>query len=188
MAFTARTEETRMTTDSTAISAPPSTLEQNRAVVQEFFAGIHERDIDRMQAVWEHGTVDAFPGFRTMKVPEEQRTFFLAFFDAFHDWKVEVLDITCEGDVAVAHWRLTAGFTGPGLFDGFTHTGAKGTVQGCDRIVVRGGRIVHLDAYFDTTEMARAIGLMPPAGSAMDRGMKKLVNAQTRVKRALKRS
>lgn len=168
--------------------ASPTTIEQNRAVAREFFTAVHERDIERMQACWKMGAIDAFPGNRTMTVPEGQRVFFLQFFDAFHDWNVEVLDITCEGDVAAVHWRLIAGFTGPGRFDGFTHTGDKGTVQGCDRLVIQDGKIVHLDAYFDTTEMARAIGLMPPAGSAADRGMKKMVNAQTRVKRAFKRT
>lgn len=173
---------------STAQTVPSSTLEHNRAVAREFFTAVHERDIDRMQACWKPGSVDAFPGFRTMTVPDEQRGFFLGFFDAFHDWEVEILDIICEGNVAALHWRLTAGFTGPGKFDGFTHTGARGSVQGFDRMVIEDGKIVHLDAYFDTTEMARVIGLMPPAGSAMDRAMKKVVNAQTRVKRALTRS
>lgn len=172
----------------TTETTPASTLEENRAIATEFFAAVHARDIDRMQAVWKPGGIDAFPGNRTMTVPEEQRTFFLAFFDAFHDWTVEVLDTICEGDAVVVHWRLTAGFTGPGRFDGFVHTGAKGTVQGCDRLVIQDGRIVHLDAYFDTTEMARAIGLMPPAGSAPDKGMKVMVNLQTRAKRLLKRS
>ena len=55
-------------------------------------------------------------------------------------------------------------------------------------MTIRDGTIVHLDAYFDTTEMAREIGLMPPAGSGMDRGMKKMVNAQTRLKRLFRRS
>jgi ketosteroid isomerase-like protein len=172
----------------TAETTPTSTLEQNRAVAGEFFAAVHARDIDRMQATWKPGGIDAFPGNRTMTVPDEQRTFFLAFFDAFHDWNVEVLDITCEGDVAAVHWRLTAGFTGPGRFDGFVHTGAKGTVQGFDRLVIRDGKIVRRDAYLDTTEMARAIGLMPPADSAPDKGMKVMVNLQTRVKRLFKRS
>lgn len=172
---------------STSHTTPDSTREQNRATVLEFFSAVHDRDIDRMQAVWKPGAIDAFPGYRTMRVPEGQRDFFLAFFDAFHDWSVEVLDTTAEGDVVVAHWRLTAGFTGPGKFDGFSATGAKGSVQGCDRAVVQGGKIVHLDSYFDTTEMARAIGLMPPAGSRMDRAMTAMVNAQTRVKRAIKR-
>jgi ketosteroid isomerase-like protein len=172
----------------TSQTTTPSTLEQNRAVALEFFAAIHDRDIDRMQATWKPGTTDAFPGYRDMTVPEGQREFFLAFFDAFHDWRVEVIDTTAEGDVVVVHWRLTAGFTGPGKFDGFSATGAKGAVQGCDRIVVHDGKIVHLDAYFDTTEMARAIGLMPLAGSSMDKAMTAMVNGQTRIKRAFKRS
>jgi ketosteroid isomerase-like protein len=174
-----------MTTEQTI---PATQQEVNRAVALEFFAAVHDRDIDRMQATWKPGTTDAFPGYRTMTVPEGQREFFLAFFDAFHDWRVEVIDTTAEGDVVVVHWRLTAGFTGPGKFDGFSATGAKGTVQGCDRIVVQDGKIIHLDAYFDTTEMARAIGLMPPAGSRMDKAMTAMVNAQTRIKRALKRA
>jgi ketosteroid isomerase-like protein len=172
-----------MSTTETTVAS----LETNRAVAREFFAAVHERDIERMQAVWKPGGIDAFPGNRTMTVPGEQRTFFLAFFDAFHDWNVEILDITCEGDLAVVHWRLTAGFTGPSKFDGFAHTGAKGTVQGCDRLTIDDGKIVRLDAYFDTTEMARAIGLMPPAGSRPDKGMKAMVNLQTRFKRLFKR-
>lgn len=167
---------------------PSTALEQNRAIAREFFAAVHARDIDRMQAVWEPGGIDAFPGNRTMTVPDEQAAFFGMFFDAFHDWTVEVLDITCEGDVAVVHWRLTAGFTGPGRFDGFVHTGARGVVEGCDRLTIRDGRIVRLDAYFDTTEMARAIGLMPPAGSVPDKGMKAMVNVQTRIKRLFSRA
>ena len=162
-------------------------IEQNRAIATEFMNAVHARDIPRMQACWKPGTVDTFPGFRTMRVPEEQAEFFAGFFDAFHDWNVEVLDVTCEGNVAIAHWRLTAGFTGPGRFDGFLATGAKGSVQGCDRMIIEDGKIVHLDAYFDTTEMARAIGLMPPAGSGPDKGMKALVNLQTRIKRRLQR-
>lgn len=169
-------------------SETSSTLEQNRAVATAFFTAVHERDIDRMQACWKMGTVDAVPGDRTMSVPDGQRAFFEQFFDAFHDWNVEILDVTCEGDVAALHWRLTAGFTGPGRFDGFAHTGAKGTIQGCDRMVIEDGKIVRLDAYFDTTEMARAIGLMPPAGSPADKGMTAMVNLQTRVKSLFKRS
>lgn len=172
---------------STTETTSTSTLERNRAIATQFFAAVHARDLDRMQAVWEPGGIDAFPGNRTMTVPGEQAAFFAMFFDAFHDWTVEVLDVTCEGDVAVVHWRLTAGFTGPGRFDGFVHTGARGVVQGLDRLTIRDGRITRLDAYFDTTEMARAIGLMPPAGSAPDRGMKAAVNLQTRLKRLLRR-
>lgn len=168
-------------------NTPESALEQNRAIASEFFAGVQSRDVDRMQSVWKVDSIDAFPGFRTMRVPEEQRVFFEQFFDAFHDWAPEVLDITCEGNVAVVHWRLTVGFTGPGQFDGFDATGRRGTVQGCDRLIIEDGKIVHLDAYFDTMEMAREIGLMPPAGSAADKGMTRMVNLQTRIKRALKR-
>jgi ketosteroid isomerase-like protein len=165
-----------------------STLEENRAIAREFFTAVHDRDVDRLQARWQHGGIDAVPGNRTMSVPEGQREFFSAFFDAFHDWNVEILDITCEGDVAIVHWRLTAGFTGPGRFDGFIYTGGRGTIQGCDRLIIRDGKIVHLDAYFDTTEMARAIGLMPPAGSAADKGMTAMVNCQTRIKRLFGRN
>jgi ketosteroid isomerase-like protein len=164
-----------------------TTVELNREIARAFFTAVGDRDIERIQADWQPGGIDAVPGNRTMTVPDGQRAFFTGFFDAFHDWNVEILDITCEGDVAIVHWRLTAGFTGPGKFDGFAHTGAKGTIQGCDRLIIRDGKIVHLDAYFDTTEMARAIGLMPPAGSGADKMMKVMVNLQTRIKRLFRR-
>ncbi|MEA2169182.1 MAG: hypothetical protein QOF76_2482 [Solirubrobacteraceae bacterium] len=165
-----------------------STLDRNRAVATEYFTAIHERDMDRMLACWSRGGIEAVPGARNLEAPAGVHDFFTQFFNAFQDWKLEILDVTCEGDVAIVHWRLTAGFTGPGTFDGFVATGARGTIQGLDRFEIQAGKIVRNDAYFDTTEMAREIGLMPPAGSGPDKGMTAMVNLQTRTKRLLKRS
>ncbi|WP_344601831.1 nuclear transport factor 2 family protein [Sporichthya brevicatena] len=159
------------------------TLEQNIAIVREYFSALNDRDLDRAVRCWvPSGGVEAVPGNRGLPVPVGLRGFFGSLFDAMGEWKLEVLETTAQDDRVCVHWRAQAAFTGPGRFDGFLPTGAGGEVQGLDQLTVRDGLIVRNDAYFDAMELGRAIGLMPPAGSPPDKGMKGMVNLQTRVK------
>lgn len=159
------------------------TQEQNVAIVREYFSALNDRDLKRAVDCWvPSGGVEAVPGNRNLPVPEGIRGFFGPLFDAMGEWKLEVLETTAQDDRVVVHWRATAGFTGPGRFDGFKPTGARGEVTGLDQLTVKDGLIVRNDAYFDAMELGRAIGLMPPAGSAQDKGMKAMVNLQTAVK------
>lgn len=161
-----------------------SVLARNSATAREYFAAINDRDLDRAEVCWvKSGGLEAVPGARELSVPAGMRGFFDELFGAFGKWSVEVLNTTAEDDRVVVHWRMNAGFTGPGTFDGFTATNVEGSVQGCDQLTFVDGLIVRNDAYFDGMEMGRAVGLMPPAGSRADKAMTAMVNAQTRVKR-----
>ncbi|HVE27339.1 MAG TPA: nuclear transport factor 2 family protein [Sporichthya sp.] len=163
-------------------------LEQNVSVVREYFAALHDRDLKRAVACWvPSGGVEAVPGNRNLPVPDGILGFFGPLFDAMGEWKLEIIETTAQDDRVVVHWRVTAGFTGPGSFDGFKPTGARGEVTGLDQLTVRDGLIVRNDAYFDGMELGRAIGLMPPVGSRQDKGMKVMVNLQTRLKGLRKR-
>jgi hypothetical protein len=164
-------------------------LEQNTALVHEAFAGLNERDLKRTLACWvPTGGVEAVPGNRNLPVPEGILGFFEPLFEAMGEWKLEILETTAQDDRVVVHWRATAGFTGPGSFDGFKPTGARGEVTGLDQFTIKDGLIVRNDAYFDGMELGRAIGLMPPVGSKADKGMKVMVNLQTKIKGLRKRS
>jgi predicted ester cyclase len=127
------------------------------------------------------------PGNRALQVPAGLRGFFEPLFAAMGEWKLEVIETTAQDDRVVVHWRATAGFTGPGSFDGFRPTGAGGQITGLDQLTVKDGLIVRNDAYFDAMELARAIGLMPAVGSKQDKGMKAMVNLQTKMKGLLKK-
>jgi ketosteroid isomerase-like protein len=157
--------------------------EQNVTLVRECFAALNDRDLTRVLACWvPTGGVEAVPGNRNWAVPEAINEFFGMIFGAMGEFTLEVLETTAQDDRVVVHWRATAAFTGPDSFDGFRPTGARGSVTGLDQFTVRDGLIVRNDAYFDGMELGRAIGLMPPAGSRPDKGMKVMVNLQTRVK------
>ncbi len=157
--------------------------EQNVAIVREYFAALGDHDLDRAVKCWvPAGGVEAVPGNRNLPVPEGIYGFFGPLFEAMGEFTLEVIETTAQDNRVVVHWRATAAFTGPGDFDGFRPTGARGVVSGLDQLTVRDGLIVRNDAYFDAMELGRAIGLMPPVGSRQDKGMKSMVNLQTRLK------
>jgi hypothetical protein len=52
---------------------------------------------------------------------------------------------------------------------------------------VQDGLIVRNDAYFDSMELGRALGLMPEVGSRQEKGMKVMVNLQTKAKELAKK-
>ncbi len=158
-------------------------LDQNIAIVREYFAALNDHDLDRAVKCWvPAGGVEAVPGARNLPVPEGIHGFFGPLFEAMGTFTLEVVETTAQDNRVVVHWRATAAFTGPGRFDGFRPTGASGVVSGLDQLTVRDGLIVRNDAYFDTMELGRAIGLMPPVGSKADKGMKSMVNLQTKLK------
>ena len=165
-------------------------LDRNTAVCREYFAALNDRDLDRAIKCWiPSGGVEAVPGNRNWSVPAAINEFFgEMIYGAMGEFTLEVLETTAQDDRVVVHWRATAHFTGPGRFDGFAPTGARGVLQGLDQFTVRDGLIARNDAYFDSMELARGIGLMPAVGSSQDKGMKVMVNLQTKVKGLLKRS
>jgi limonene-1,2-epoxide hydrolase len=161
-------------------------LKKNTAIVMEYMNAIGDRDMDRAVQCWAPtGGVEAVPGARNLAVPTGLRGFFEPLFAAMGEWQLEVLHTTAQDDRVVVHWRITAAFTGPGDFDGFRPTGARGEVTGLDQLTVSDGLIVRNDAYFDSMELGRALGLMPPVGSPQEKGMKVMVNAQTKAKALL---
>jgi hypothetical protein len=70
-------------------------------------------------------------------------------------------------------------------------TGTSIDLEGFDLVTVRDGKIVSNHAYVNGMEMARQMGVMPPAGSAAERAMLAAANARTaardRIRGLLKR-
>ncbi len=88
-----------------------------------------------------------------------------------------------EGEQTAVRWRVEATFAGPGPFQGFEPNGARVVMEGCDVVTVRDGLIQHNDAYLDSMDIARQLGLLPPAGSPAEAQMARLANVRTRLQK-----
>ncbi len=150
-------------------------------IARQYFAALGARDLDAAAACWAPGAVDRLVGAEELIAPEGIRRYFGALFAAFPDFELEVLEVTAgRGRVAV-RWRAHGTFAGPGDFQGFVANGATMTLEGCDVVTVREDLIAHNDAYIDSGDLARQLGLLPPAGSRAEARLTKLANARTQL-------
>ena len=154
-------------------------------VAREYFAALGRGERDAQQR---HYAADARAHLHGVLGPtgrDEMAGFFAELFDAFPDWRFEVLDTVAEGDGVAVRWRARATFAGPGSFMGFEPNGARVDIEGVDLVRVRDGRISVIDAYMNGAELARQLGALPPQGSATEERMAKAFNLRTRVRRRL---
>jgi steroid delta-isomerase-like uncharacterized protein len=122
-------------------------------------------------------------GQRELAVPHELRAFLEELRAAFPDLTWEVLEVIAseQDDRAAVRWRARGTFAGPGTFQGFVANGAHVEMEGCDVLTVNAdGKIERLDAYLDSGDVARQLGLLPPAGSRAEARLTKLANVKTR--------
>jgi glyoxylase-like metal-dependent hydrolase (beta-lactamase superfamily II)/predicted ester cyclase len=145
-----------------------------------YFDALARQDLDAATAVWKPGGVDRLVGDQQLTAPDGIRRYFGDLFAAFPDFALEVLDITASGDRAAVRWRADATFAGPGHFQGFAPNHARIAIEGCDVVTVQGELIVHNDAYIDSGDVARQLGLLPPTDSVAHRRLAKVANARTR--------
>jgi glyoxylase-like metal-dependent hydrolase (beta-lactamase superfamily II) len=82
-------------------------------------------------------------------------------------------------------WQATATFAGPGSFQGFEPNGARVTIEGCDVLTVADDLIQENEAYIDSGDLARQLGLLPAAGSPGEARLARLANFRTRLARRL---
>jgi hypothetical protein len=66
---------------------------------------------------------------------------------------------------------------------GFAPTGRSMEVEGVDLWMMRDGRIARYRAFYDINDLARQLGIAPPAGSRADRAMVRLQRLQAPILR-----
>ena len=80
-------------------------------------------------------------------------------------------------------WRARGTFAGPGTFQGFVANGAHLEMEGCDVLTfTESHQLERLEAYLDTGDVARQLGVLPPAGSRAETRLTQLANARTRAR------
>jgi glyoxylase-like metal-dependent hydrolase (beta-lactamase superfamily II)/predicted ester cyclase len=149
-------------------------------IATRYFEAIRRQDLDAAVAVWKPGATDRLVGDREVTAPDGIRSFFGEIFAAFPDFAMQIIEITAGGERAAVRWRATGTFAGPGSYYGFAPNHTRIELEGCDVVTVSDDLIVHNDAYIDSGDVARQLGLLPPNGSAAQQRLAKLANLRTR--------
>ena len=152
-------------------------------VVKRYFDAIAARDFDSAVAMWAPGGVERVVGQRELNAPDGVRALLGELHGAFPDLSWEILDMTAGENRVAVRWRARGTFAGPGKFQGFAANGARLAMEGCDVLTVNAdGQIERLDAYLDSGDVARQLGVLPPAGSRSEARLTQLANARTRAR------
>jgi glyoxylase-like metal-dependent hydrolase (beta-lactamase superfamily II)/predicted ester cyclase len=149
-------------------------------IATRYFEAVGRQDLDAAVAVWQPGGTDRLVGDRELTAPDEIRAYFGEIFAAFPDFTLRIVEITAAEERAAVRWRAEATFAGPGSYYGFAPNHARIALEGCDVVTVRDDLIVHNDAYTDSGDAARQLGLLPPNGSSAQQRLAKVSNLRTR--------
>jgi hydroxyacylglutathione hydrolase len=152
-------------------------------IATRYFEALGRQDLDAATAVWKAGSVDRLVGDQELVAPDGIRRYFGELFAAFPDFALEVVEVTASTASvgrATVRWRAEGTFAGPGHFQGFAPNHARISIEGCDVVTVRDELIVHNDAYVDSGDVARQLGLLPPTGSTAHQRLTKVANVRTR--------
>jgi glyoxylase-like metal-dependent hydrolase (beta-lactamase superfamily II)/predicted ester cyclase len=155
------------------------------AVARRYFEAIDARDLDAAVSMWAPGGRENVRGQVDVLAPDGVREFIGSLLAAIPDLHMEIVSSTSEEDRCGIQWRLTGTFAGSGAFAGVQPTGSPIELEGFDLLTVRDGLIQSNDAFSDSATFAREIGMLPPQGSAAERGMTGAFNAKTRVSAVL---
>jgi hydroxyacylglutathione hydrolase len=150
-------------------------------VVKDYFDALARRDVEAVAALWAPDGHDHIAGQVDAVGPNGVRAYFSELFAAFPDFALAVQTTVAQDDKAAVHWKATATMTGP--LWGLEPTGAHVELEGIDLLQVRDGKLVRNDAVPDAMALARQIGLVPPAGSALESRLFSAFNARTKATR-----
>jgi predicted ester cyclase len=166
---------------------PTRELTDTASVARSYFEAIAQQDLETMMAHWEPGGTGEIHGLVELTAPDTYREWFGNMFEAFPDFRFEILDLVAEGEKAAVRWHATGTFNGSVRFEGMLPTGASVDITGIDLVTVRNGRLQRNEAYMNGAQMARQLGALPPQGSLQERAMTAALNLKTRLLRLIRR-
>lgn len=150
-------------------------------VARSYFEALSARDTEAAAGHWHPDGIEDVVPVRVLRGVEEIRGFIGELVGAMPDLTMAPVRITADERMAVVEYRLSGTFTGA-RFQGIEPTGSRIELRGCDCLEVADGRIVRNTAYYDATEVARAVGMLPPKDSSMERAMTSAFNGATKLR------
>jgi steroid delta-isomerase-like uncharacterized protein len=163
---------------SDASGGPADSGQGSADLARALFAAIGRHDLDAVRALDAPDVVDDFVAIGVFSGVDAVIGFFAELFAAVPDFRIDVLNVTAEGDTAVVQWHATGTFSG-GPFQGIHATGRSVDLRGCDVMRFEDGLLKHNTIYYDGLAFARQIGLLPTEGSRADRALQTVFNART---------
>lgn len=155
------------------------------STARKYFESIRPGTTEPQERAYADDATVTIQGFLDGASKAELVAYFEELWAALPDAVFEVLDVVGDEERAAAHWRLRGTFAGPGRLNGYEPNGARVDIRGVDLVELRDGRIVRNDAYTDGATIARQLGVLPPAGSPLERRMTGAANLRTRLARRL---
>ncbi len=166
-----------------------STTEQRiRKTWTELF---EERDFSKAREWWSDDSVDYFLALGTeARGVAGLEAFFREFMDSVDGLKMEIENIVSDDTTrhAVVQWHCTGTTSGKRFQVIEPPAGKRIDLRGCDVFQLdEDGRVLENTVYYDASEFARQIGMLPPRDSALDKATISAFNAATRLRARLKR-
>jgi steroid delta-isomerase-like uncharacterized protein len=152
--------------------------------VRSYFKAAASRDPEAMAKHWANDGVELIPGSPPLRGPDAIKAYFRELFAALPDAEFAVQRIVADETGAAVEWRLSGTFTGA-PYQGIEATGRRVELRGCDVLEVKASKLTSNMVYFDATEFARQVGMLPPADSGAERAMKGAFNTVTKLRRAV---
>jgi len=153
-------------------------------VARAIFDALGKKELDDAMAYVAEDGVDDFVAIGRFEGKPAIRQFFEELLTAFPTFEVAVERIVGDDTTAVTQWTASGDFTGE-PFQGVEPTGRYVEIRGIDVMEIGDGMVRHNTIYYDGAAFARQVGLLPKAGTTMDRAMLSVFNAATRLRKRL---
>ena len=153
-------------------------------VARAIFDALGKKELDDAMAFVAEDGVDDFVAVGRFEGKPAIRQFFEELLTAFPTFDVAVERIVGDDTTAVTQWKASGDFTGE-PFQGVEPTGRYVEIRGIDVMEIDNGTVRHNTIYYDGAAFARQVGLLPKAGTTMDRAMLGAFNAATRLRKRL---
>jgi predicted ester cyclase len=158
----------------------------NAQLVRSIMEAISRHDMGPVRASYAPDATVTFPD-RTCTGPGEISAYFDDLFAAIPDVELKPTHIVADGDTVFARWHMTGTHTGS-AWAGIETTGARVELDGIDHFTIRDGIVQSEFVMFDQMVVGRALGLLPPDGSAGDKALKAAFNIKTKIADAVKQA
>jgi steroid delta-isomerase-like uncharacterized protein len=156
-------------------------------VAQAIFDAIGKKDLDDAFAYVAEDSVDDVVAIGRFEGKAAIRRFFDELFTAFPTFDMTVEHIVADDSGAAVQWRAAGDFTG-GPFQGVEPTGKHVEIRGVDVMEIRDGIVRNNTIYYDGAAFARQVGILPGAGTTMDRAVLSAFNTVTRLRKRTART
>ena len=154
-------------------------------VGRSYFEAIDARDADAAAAHFHPDGIDDIVPLGVFRGPDAVRKLFREIFAAMPDATMKIERIVADHEVAAVQWRMAGTFSGA-AFQGIEPTGKRVELRGFDALEIDGdGKIIRNTGYYDGAAFARAIGMLPPQDSGVDKAMLAGFNALTKLRQAV---